>query len=873
MSAIVQNQYSSWQAENSAKFIYNGFIYVGQVDTDPEIEANQVRVYYIDENEQEVNLTQPIRTNSSGFPVISKNNPTVIQIRAESDYSVKVLNTKGAQEWYIPKASTLSQIINHNDTNDRNATNAHDGIYTRNFETVEQLRAQTSLDGTVVKMTQMDGARINWLGYYSANDGGGNTGLIRVGNSTTLTDDGGSIFIIVNDADNGVWIEADISGKSITPRHFGARANLVDDDAAAIQKAVGVVKNLKGIEGDTYLFKTTVAGVTDLSFNLNGSTLMSEWISGSSAGSFYPRLMFDVVNATRFKVFGGTLHGGRPDTTSSAPTTNVSETSPLVVVRDSENVYVEDNLITNYGSAILDVGGPVLFEDSPYGWAAVKILNCENVNILSTKQTNCRREGIFVARSKNVTYHKNIVENVRSNYITAFHFWYCDGVVFKRNIIDVTGGSRASVVNGYSANVDAVRNIITGTGAGGYSADNERGEVFTATNYNFHRNILINCKFKGDLKLNTIFENINLEHNYIMSDDNSGQCIYLGGVVLGGKVSNNTLVANGASVILALRLSSYLDGSLQPQQISSDIRIFDNTLIGNGSSSVSIPLDIGVRNKVSGLYIYDNRIRDAWTGIYARNVRDRFTLINFNAYNNDIVIPSSVPTDLPSGYGVCFIMTVDQTDTNTDSDITVSSITLDNNQSSSNLAPVYMNFISDPVKNVNNLDNINVLNHQNISGANLASFGIRLIGNERTKLQGVKVNNNTFENYESGTLIEVGNFNGADISYNEFCESDYNLTLSGTGEGILRVENNINEPAGAYRYSSSFTNNITKKFVNNNGLYSVAGGFSATDFGNTANRPDSITDVYIGYTYYDGQIGKPIYWDGAAWRDAAGTLV
>lgn len=115
MSEIVQNQHSSWQAENSSKWIYNGFIYVGQVDTDPEIEANQVRVFYIDENEQEVDLAQPVRTNSSGFPVISETNSTVIQVRADNDYSVKALNRNGVEEWYIPKASTLSPTINIED--------------------------------------------------------------------------------------------------------------------------------------------------------------------------------------------------------------------------------------------------------------------------------------------------------------------------------------------------------------------------------------------------------------------------------------------------------------------------------------------------------------------------------------------------------------------------------------------------------------------------------------------------------------------------------------------------------------------------------------------------------------------------------------
>jgi hypothetical protein len=117
MSQIVQNQYSSWQAENSGKWIYNGFIYVGQVDLDPEIEANQVRVYYIDESGQEIDLQQPIRTNSSGFPVISATNSKVIQVRVDGDYSVKVLNKKGVEEWYTPKASTLAPVFQIDSTN------------------------------------------------------------------------------------------------------------------------------------------------------------------------------------------------------------------------------------------------------------------------------------------------------------------------------------------------------------------------------------------------------------------------------------------------------------------------------------------------------------------------------------------------------------------------------------------------------------------------------------------------------------------------------------------------------------------------------------------------------------------------------------
>lgn len=72
---------------------------------------------------------------------------------------------------------------------------------------------------------------IEWGGYYQKGDGGGNKGLLKRGDSTSLTDDGGRIFIIVNDAVNGAWIEADI-GNEVNIKKFGARGNPFDDTIA-----------------------------------------------------------------------------------------------------------------------------------------------------------------------------------------------------------------------------------------------------------------------------------------------------------------------------------------------------------------------------------------------------------------------------------------------------------------------------------------------------------------------------------------------------------------------------------------------------------------------------------------------------------------
>lgn len=42
--------------------------------------------------------------------------------------------------------------------------------------------------------------------------------------------------------------------------------------------------------------------------------------------------------------------------------------------------------------------------------------------------------------------------------------------------------------------------------------------------------------------------------------------------------------------------------------------------------------------------------------------------------------------------------------------------------------------------------------------------------------------------------------------------------------------------------------------------------------GTTGNRP-ALTSAHTGFQYYDTSVGKPIWWNGSAWRDAANSVV
>lgn len=78
-------------------------IYIGEVDTDPEVESNQIALYVLQEDGTRVEVTQPIYTNAGGVPVYDGSPVTLL---VETNYSLKVLDANGNQVYYIPTNSS-----------------------------------------------------------------------------------------------------------------------------------------------------------------------------------------------------------------------------------------------------------------------------------------------------------------------------------------------------------------------------------------------------------------------------------------------------------------------------------------------------------------------------------------------------------------------------------------------------------------------------------------------------------------------------------------------------------------------------------------------------------------------------------------------
>ena len=88
--------------------IFNGSIYVGLPDTDPEILGNQIQLTVRQEDGTDVLVAQPVLTGSGGVPTYLG---APVQILAEGNYSIKVLNSAGTQVYYLENAFNGLPIV------------------------------------------------------------------------------------------------------------------------------------------------------------------------------------------------------------------------------------------------------------------------------------------------------------------------------------------------------------------------------------------------------------------------------------------------------------------------------------------------------------------------------------------------------------------------------------------------------------------------------------------------------------------------------------------------------------------------------------------------------------------------------------------
>lgn len=81
------------------KSVFNGMIYIGKIDTDPTIPANQIQVYLENEDGSYTPVPQPIRTNAGGYPVYNGKVSKFVTVEGQS---MLIQDANGVQLFYFP---------------------------------------------------------------------------------------------------------------------------------------------------------------------------------------------------------------------------------------------------------------------------------------------------------------------------------------------------------------------------------------------------------------------------------------------------------------------------------------------------------------------------------------------------------------------------------------------------------------------------------------------------------------------------------------------------------------------------------------------------------------------------------------------------
>lgn len=100
---LVTSPYRPFTLPNQFKAVFNGFIYCGTVDAvDPS--NSQIQIYKVNEDGSKVPVAQPLRTNAGGYLVY---NGQPAKFVTDSNHSLLVRDSLGAQVWYAPDVSIL----------------------------------------------------------------------------------------------------------------------------------------------------------------------------------------------------------------------------------------------------------------------------------------------------------------------------------------------------------------------------------------------------------------------------------------------------------------------------------------------------------------------------------------------------------------------------------------------------------------------------------------------------------------------------------------------------------------------------------------------------------------------------------------------
>jgi hypothetical protein len=284
-NALVSMSPQLFTLANSFKAVANGKIYIGKIDTDPTIVANQIQVYLENDDGSTVPVVQPITINAGGHPVY---NGQIAKFVTVESHSMVVYDSNNVRQFYS------SNVLKYVPDQFSLRVGAADGIkYIDRCSDIDTLRMTepTQLLQLIDVAEYVTGGKVGG-GYfvYDATD-------------TTSVDDGGSVIVTIGGARWKRRID------QLLPVHFGAVPDGVTDStealrryiAASTRKTVDFRGNFWRISGTLDLTAVaTVIADNSCVFQVNQTRFSGSWVI--TIGD--PRLPYNQGRASRVTLIG-----------------------------------------------------------------------------------------------------------------------------------------------------------------------------------------------------------------------------------------------------------------------------------------------------------------------------------------------------------------------------------------------------------------------------------------------------------------------------------------------------------------------------------------------------------------------------------------
>ncbi|MGL5526236.1 MAG: phage tailspike protein [Aeromonas veronii] len=99
---LVTSPYQPFTMPKKFSAVFNGYVWCGVVDKDPQ--QYPVKIYVVNEDGSRTEVSQPLRTNAGGFLVYNGNPANFV---TDSNHSLLVQDSHKGQVWYEPDMSTI----------------------------------------------------------------------------------------------------------------------------------------------------------------------------------------------------------------------------------------------------------------------------------------------------------------------------------------------------------------------------------------------------------------------------------------------------------------------------------------------------------------------------------------------------------------------------------------------------------------------------------------------------------------------------------------------------------------------------------------------------------------------------------------------